>query len=353
MKVAGTIVEYNPFHNGHLYQLKKIKEISKCDCLVVVMSTYFTMRGDISVHNPYDKCKYALSEADIVIALPATLAVNSAEYFAYYACRELNKVGVTDLYFGSEDNDITKYELLYNNKDIDIKESLKNGESYKRAHNLDILPNDLLGYCYYKAIKDNNYNIKCHTIKRIGSQHGEVSPNDDTYTSSSAIRSNSELLKNYAPHFVSNSFYDYNKLFNYLKYFLLVNKDYENIRFIDEGIHNLIIKNINTSSNFNELLDRCANKRYTKSRIKRAIFHLLINDLRIDDDYPYTKILGFNARGKEYLNTIKKNIKLITNNKNGICNILDNEIIIAKLIDLVYDDNKLKYELNGPVIKGC
>ena len=60
MNIVGTICEYNPFHNGHLYLLKKIKEIEKPDLLVVCLSTYFTMRGDLSLHSPKTKTNYAL-----------------------------------------------------------------------------------------------------------------------------------------------------------------------------------------------------------------------------------------------------------------------------------------------------
>ena len=106
MKVVGTICEYNPFHNGHLYSLKKIKEVAKPDILIVCLSTYFTMRGDLSLHLPKTKTMYALKEADIVVALPSVLTVNNASRFASSAVKELAKLKVSEIYCGSESNNI-------------------------------------------------------------------------------------------------------------------------------------------------------------------------------------------------------------------------------------------------------
>lgn len=356
MKVVGTICEYNPFHNGHLYHLQKIKEISKCDILVVVLSTYFTMRGELSIHSPFDKTKYALSEADIVISLPSILAVNSADKFAFYAVRELNKIGVTELYFGSETNDTAiykKYEEIFNSNQNIVKEELKKGESYKKATSklYNLMSNDLLGFAYYKAIKDNNYKIEIKTIKRIGDIHGVSEPIDLNYTSSSAIRKNLNLIDKYSPSFVDKTnILDSSKLFTYFKFLLinLNNKEFSNLNFLSEGIENLIIKNIYSSHSFIELIDKTTNKRYTSSRIRRAIFNMLFLVNKFDDNYQYTRVLGYSSNGKKYLNLNKKKLNILTNIKENICYVLDSELKIAKVLDNVYNTNFLSLEQSKP-----
>ena len=67
-KIIGIIAEYNPFHNGHLYQIKKIREKYKDATIVVVSSSSFTQRGEISLLNKFDKTKVALNNCvDLVI----------------------------------------------------------------------------------------------------------------------------------------------------------------------------------------------------------------------------------------------------------------------------------------------
>ena len=82
-KVIGLICEYNPFHNGHIYHIQKIKEMYPNSLLILVLSTSFTMRGEISILNKWDKTKLALeNNIDLVIELPHYYATNSADIFA-------------------------------------------------------------------------------------------------------------------------------------------------------------------------------------------------------------------------------------------------------------------------------
>ena len=45
MKVNGIVAEYNPFHNGHAYQMQHAKEATGADYTIVVMSGNFMQRG--------------------------------------------------------------------------------------------------------------------------------------------------------------------------------------------------------------------------------------------------------------------------------------------------------------------
>ena len=351
MKVVGTICEYNPFHNGHLYSLKKIKEVAKPDILIVCLSTYFTMRGDLSLHLPKTKTMYALKEADIVVALPSVLTVNNASRFASSAVKELAKLKVSEIYCGSESNNIDYIKNIEFN-DFAIKDKLNNNISYKKATASinDIAPNDLLAYVYYKAICDNDFNIDLKLIKREGDNHNNLKANDNRFTSSKAIRHDLSLMSKYSPNYVSPDILEYEKLFPYFKFVINNYNDYKNLAFISDGIEKHIINNVNKANSFKELEKLCTNSYFTTTKIKRAIFYLLFNINKGDFIYPYSKILGFNQKGKEYLNSIKKDIKIITNNKLNICQVLDYEIKIAKLLDIVYNKNILSEELTKPII---
>lgn len=107
MKTVGIIAEYNPFHNGHLYQLKKAKEITGADFAVVVMSGDFTQRGTPAVFDKYTRCRLSLlAGADLCIELPVVFATASAELFAKGAVSLLSALGVDALCFGSECGEI-------------------------------------------------------------------------------------------------------------------------------------------------------------------------------------------------------------------------------------------------------
>lgn len=107
MKIAAVIAEYNPFHNGHAYQLRLIKERYGYDFIIVVMSGDFTQRGEPAIVDKYTRTQMALSGgADLVLELPAYYACASAEYFATGAVSLLHGLSCVDaLFFGSESED--------------------------------------------------------------------------------------------------------------------------------------------------------------------------------------------------------------------------------------------------------
>ena len=119
MEVIGVIAEYNPFHNGHIYHLKKIKEMYPNSIIIAVISGYYTQRGEISLLSKEDKTKIALnSNIDIVVELPTICTVESGDYFAYNAIYLLNKLKVNRIIFGSECNKIEELEKI-----VDIEHS--------------------------------------------------------------------------------------------------------------------------------------------------------------------------------------------------------------------------------------
>ena len=61
MKVTGIIAEYNPFHKGHEYQIKKARELTDADYVIVVMSGDFTQRGAPALLDKYTRARMALA----------------------------------------------------------------------------------------------------------------------------------------------------------------------------------------------------------------------------------------------------------------------------------------------------
>ena len=134
MHIIGLIAEYNPFHLGHLYQIKKIKEIYPNSIIIAVISSSFTQRGDISLLNKWDKTKIALDNSiDLVIELPFVYATQSSDIFAKGAIEILNNLKIDTLIFGTERDNIKDLELLadiqINNKEYQkkVKEYLVKG----------------------------------------------------------------------------------------------------------------------------------------------------------------------------------------------------------------------------------
>ncbi len=376
MRVIGLIAEYNPFHNGHLYQINKIKELYPDSIIIAVVSSSFTQRGDISVLNKWDKTSICLdNDIDIVVELPFVFATQSSDIFAKGAIKLLEKMNIDTLVFGTETDNIDWIkqvaDLQLNNKKYDkkVKEYLDKGLNYPTSANKTVQdltgykvdsPNDLLALSYIKQIKKDEKDIEIVNIKRTVDYH--TTETENNITSASNIRNkyiNNENIDNLIP-YPNNNLYkiSMNNLYSYLKYKILTEENNLNIyQTVDEGIENRIIKYINKSNTYEELIQNIKTKRYTYNKISRMLLHILTSftkeeasNLEID----YIRLLGFTSKGKEYLSKIKKHIDIpvITGYKKNISKILDIELRITKIYSLVTNKDLIKDEYrNKPIIK--
>lgn len=332
MNVIGIIAEYNPLHNGHIYHITKIKEKYPNSLIVLVLNGYFTQRGIISILTKEEKTKLSLENGiDIVIELPFVFGTQSSDIFGLNSIKLLNELQVDHIIFGSESNNIKLLERVVDiqlndpNYEANVKNYLDLGNNYptamKKALNIDEdinNPNDLLGISYIKAIRKVNPNIIAETIKRTNDYHDILSTSP--IISATNIREklkNNEDINNYLPAnvipYLKNITND--SLFNLLKFKILTDKDLSIYLDVDEGIEYRILKYINSSHNFDELISNIKTKRYTYNKIYRMLIHILIGLTKEDNqklNLDYIKILGFNTRGQEYLNHIKKEISLPT-----------------------------------------
>jgi len=377
MKIIGIIAEYNPFHLGHLYQIKKTKELYPESIIIAIISTNFTQRGDISIINKWNKTKICLEhDIDLVIELPTLYATQSSDIFAKAALKILNEFKINTLIFGSETNNInilynlaniqlnnTKYDTLVKNYlSLGINYPTAMSKALKELTNITIdKPNDLLGLSYIKEIIKNNYNITPISIQRTNNYHQETISNN--IISANLIRKLHQEKKNITP-YIPKITYQYlyenisiNKAYNLLKYKIITDKvNLNKYLTVDEGIENRILKNINNSNSWEELVINTKTKRYTYNKINRMLLHILLGITKEDNNQDiYLRILGFNSNGRKYLNKIKKDIKMpiYTSYKENISNTFDIEFKSTYIYSLITNDNSLieqEYK-NKPIIK--
>ena len=371
MNIIGIIAEYNPFHNGHLYHINKIKEKYPDSLIIAIINGYFTQRGTISVLSKEEKTKIALdNNIDIVLELPFIYGTQSSDIFAYYSIKILNELNVEKIIFGSESNNIkllnkvVDIELNDPNYEIKVKENLDKGMNYPTAMKeaLDIIedinnPNDLLGISYIKAIKKINPSITPETIKRTNDYHDTKS--NEEIISATNIRTkltNGEDITKYLPISIIPNIKNItnNKLYNLLKFKILTDQDLSIYLDVDEGIEYRLMKYIKESNNFDELISNVKTKRYTYNKINRMLLHILIGLTKNDNKnvtLDYLKILGFNSKGQEYLRNIRKEISISTTpNKDSL--LYQYELKSAYLYEQATKESLNNFDLkNIPIIK--
>lgn len=377
MKVLGLILEINPFHNGHQHFINEA--IKKCnpDIVIAVTSTSFTMRGEVSIISKFDKTNILLdNNVDLVVELPVSKTLNSADYFADATVNILNKFGITDLAFGIEEG---KEETLYSIFEIInsiefnnlLNNNLNNEISYKNSFTDTFLkltndpnlieylekPNFTLALQYLKAVSKYNKDINIHPIKRVDNYYQDGI--EETYKSAYVLRqmlSNQEDISKYIG-FNKDLIkkIDYDKLFSLIKYrFLVDNKDITNIHLITEGIENYISKNL-TYNNLDECLNNLCNKKYTKSRFMRIFISVLLNIPKTYDiNSEYYRILGFNKKGQKYISTLPESFKKVikTTLKNDSSDTSTFELNATKLYSVITNNNIYDLEFKIPIKKG-
>lgn len=376
-QIIGIIGEYNPIHLGHIYQINEIKKKYPNSLIILVTNTSFTERGDVSILNKWNKTKISLeNNIDLVVELPFPYATQSADIFANGALKILNYLKINILVFGSESNEIDKLsniaktQLTNKKYQEKVKDYLKTGINYPTALSKaikDILgytisePNDLLGISYIKEIIKNNYPIIPITIKRIGSYYETETTTN--IASASLIRKKiqeNQSISQYIPNNTKKYLYKNLTLenyFPYLKYKIISEDDLSIYQTVDEGIENRLKKEILNTNSWQELIEKVKTKRYTYNKINRMLVHILTSftkeeskKIKID----YIKILGFNTSGRNYLNQLKKEIKIpiITSYQKNFSQTLDLEHRASSIYYLPINQKFILNEYNKkPIIK--
>ena len=320
MKAVGIICEYNPFHNGHIHHMKKTKALCDHDVLVAVMSGHFVQRGEPAIISKWERTKVALSYGvDLLIELPFPYACQSATYFAKGAIDCLALAGVKDIVFGSECNDIDHLRLLAFS-DHAISNPLKKGgistvKAYEKMHGT-LSPNDILGVCYIRACRPHG--ITAHCIQRDGAYHSMGM--DQRFPSATALRHalfQGEDISLHTPMKLTRStWHSIADYYPYLQGLLLtLSPQYLHDLFLmDEGIEHLFYELAQRYDHWEDFLHAATSKRYSASRIRRTMIHLLLQTTKQQintlPSLSHIRVLGFNDVGRAYLKELKKKADL-------------------------------------------
>lgn len=373
MRVVGIVAEYNPFHYGHLYQIRKVKEMYPDSIIIAIVSTNYTQRGGFSLINKWDKTRICLNYGiDMVVELPTLYTTQGADMFAYGAISILNMLHIDTLVFGMECDDVeylikaAKTQINNSKYDELVQKYLLTGVNYPTALGNALKemigyttdkPNDLLAISYIKEIIKNNYKIEPVGIKRTNDYHGKEIKS--SIVNASLIRDmldkNMDVSK-YVPieTYKCLNMKNFENGYLLLKYNISNNENrlYEYLT-VDEGIENRILKYYKDCDNWCELVNLIKTRRYTYNKVNRMLMHILLNIKKIDNDKEiYLRVLGFNDIGRNYLKQIKKDIDVIKTCKQGINKALDIEINATYIYSLVTRDNSLierEYK-NKPII---
>ena len=374
-KVLGLILELNPFHNGHSYFIHQAREKVNPDLTVAIITTSFTMRGDISVMDKFEKAKLLLEQdVDLVLELPFVFSNNSASYFASSAVSILNNMNITHLAFGAELDDISKLQTLERIQSSatfneNTKKYLDKGNSYPTSSLKSLmeetsdqelinnypLSNNTLAINYLSAIKKINDKITPIVIKRIDNDYNSKDVKENTLASATALREIIKLkedISSYIPNY-NYDFIDidksYDNLYKLLKYNLLTS-DVTNYANVVEGIENRFLSFIN-DDNYEDFIKDVNTKRYSTSRIKRIILDIVLNIPKKYQDMntylPYNRILASSPLGLKHLkdkDVINNTKQFLENGNEELKEILEYELKVTKLYDLITNKDSFKNE---------
>ena len=338
MKICAIVAEFNPFHNGHAYLVKKAREMGATH-VVAVMSGNFVQRGEPAIFDVKTRAEAALKGGvDLIVSLPVTRSVARAQDFAGGALEILKGLGCVDmLAFGSERGEIAPLEKtaeILEKKELDalIKVELEKGITYAAARenavrifsgeSADILkyPNNILAVEYISAARKIGFFPRFFTVKRQGVSHDSTEVSGD-FAGAKQIRKMIKKGENFdrlVPlkypateelNIVNITKYDTAVLY---KMRTVTLEDLRKIQDVSEGMENRIIGAAQESNSLAELYEKAKTKRYSEARIRRIVLQstLGITAEDIALKIPYIRLLGATEKGLEIASTIKETATL-------------------------------------------
>ena len=337
MKTVGIVAEYNPFHKGHEYQLREAVRRSGADCSAVVMSGSFTQRGSPALLDKYARAEAAVRcGADLVLELPLTFAVASAERFALGGVSILSRFADV-LSFGAECDDAPLYasvaDFLLSSEGRDsLRGALQEGLSYPaalakaaaglgpEARGLLSRPNAMLGVEYVKAIRKLSLSLPFLPVARIGSGHDEEGVPDGY--SASALRSlPADEMAGYLPRnsadvllreagkgcLLSDQSLYRAEMMACLR--RMSEDEWQSVAGVSEGIENRILSAIRQTADPEEAVKLANSGRYPSSRIRRillsAYLGITADRIRAFPEPRYARVLAVSRKGREILAAVK------------------------------------------------
>ena len=344
MKTVGIVCEYNPLHKGHRKQLRAIRELCGEDTAIVcAMSGDFVQRGAPAIVDKSLRAEAAVRcGADLVLELPVTRALQSAEGFAAGGVEVLK--GLCDtLCFGAETPDrdglmACAKALISEDFPPLLREELEKGCSFPAARQAALErmgldpatvrePNDILGIEYCKAILTQNAAMEILPIKREGSYHAEIA--DGENPSATAVRElmlyrhnwrtfvprNARALFEGAPlHTIAAG--ERAVLFRLRT---MTDEDFEALPYGSEGLWRKFMRACREEATLEDIIAATKSKRYTRTRIDRMIMcaYLGIDRELLTAPVPYTRVLAFTDKGRAILKEAKKTGRYLNAGERG------------------------------------
>lgn len=324
MTVTGIIAEFNPFHNGHKHLLAQAEGVK-----IVAMSGNFMQRGEPALIDKWTRAQMALAHgADLVVELPFLVSVQSADHFARGAVDLLHRLGIDTLAFGTEEAlDYQRFSAIYGEMAEQMEafvqtlpdamtypqKTQKMWETFAGIEFSGDTPNHILGLAYAKACAGQN--IRLQPIKRIGA--GFHSEEKVAIASATAIRkhlSDQAFVEKSVPSsdlIFSSPQVSWANYFQLLKYQILTNPDLTQIFQVNEELASRMRSAIRSVATVEDLVEKVVTKRYTKARVRRILTYILVN--AVEKPLPEAvHILGFTAKGRDHLKTVKKSVEIVS-----------------------------------------
>lgn len=338
MKICGIVAEYNPFHNGHMLQIKAVRQKLGGDaCIVACMSGDFVQRGDAAIMNKSLRAEAAVrSGADLVLSLPLRYSLSSAQGFADGAIKILGMAGAEYLAFGAEDDDIEALSALAEliaERDV-VAGTIKNMEGglsfafarerelYNRIKEKAALiskPNNLLAVEYLRAVRQQGLEMEPIAVKRLGVCHDGGA--EGNIASASHIRklirggdiSKASVFMPYSSYEVLKETHEKGLVMDDLSRLdcamtavlsRLTAEDMSRLPDAAEGLENRLFYAAREGRSFDEIAMAAKTKRYALSRIRRMLFCAFLGIEKKAGLPSFTRVLAFNDRGREVLSAL-------------------------------------------------
>ena len=328
MKTTGIICEYNPLHLGHKKQMEQIRRIQgKNSGIVCLMSGNFVQRGAPAILDKSCRAKAAvLAGADLVLELPTTVSLSSAEGFASGGVSILAPF-CDALCFGAED--ASKDSLLQAAETLldpacseALRAELDKGLSFPAAREAALTtmgidgklvsqPNNILAVEYCKAILQQNSSMEPLPITRRGSYHDTLpDPENPSATALRQLLQTGGSWQSYVPQeavscFENASLHTVESGERAILYRLrsMTDQEFEALPYGSEGLWRKLMHSARKEATLEDILNAVKSKRYTRTRLDRmvmcAFLGITLQDLMKKP--PYVRVLAFNDRGREIL----------------------------------------------------
>ena len=325
MKIAGIIVEYNPFHNGHAYHVEQTRRATGCDFVIACMGGHFTQRGEPACLSKWARARMALAcGVDAVFELPALFAVRPADVFARGGVAILGGLGAEYLSFGCETDDMALIRALAALRASEpevlsrrVREKLDAGMSHPRARGeaaseyLGLpaealnLPNLTLAAEYVRAIGTLDLGLRPVAVRRMGAYHDEALGRWASATAIRAafgrgeVRAALEAVPEAArPCAIPEALHPMDDMLLY-RLRSMRPEEIAALPEVGEGLENRLYRLCREHGSREALLDGLKCKRYTRARLSRTLTHALLGvDRKLTSDIPlptYARLIGARA----------------------------------------------------------